>query len=82
MFGSDDQYLSPEAVANLYRIAPETLNNISKHAQSSQAEVILESRAGHRLTTRGIFQGLWKTQTCARLLKTNLLLLGRSTSKP
>jgi signal transduction histidine kinase len=36
--------LEPEIETNLYRITQEALNNISKHAQASTANVILESR--------------------------------------
>ena len=46
VIGADDKCLSPETAVNFYRIAQEALNNISKHAQSSHVDVILESRGG------------------------------------
>jgi two-component system CheB/CheR fusion protein len=36
--------LSPEAEANIYRIAQEALNNVYKHAEARRADVILERR--------------------------------------
>lgn len=38
--------LAPEIEINLYRIAQEALNNISKHAEAENASVILEEREG------------------------------------
>lgn len=42
--GFEDSTLSGEAATNLYRIAQEALNNISKHAHASNANVIIERR--------------------------------------
>jgi two-component system CheB/CheR fusion protein len=39
--------LAPEAETNLYRITQEALNNISKHAQATRANVIFERRDHH-----------------------------------
>jgi PAS domain S-box-containing protein len=49
--GLDDQRLSSEAETNLYRIAQEGLNNISKHANAGRVEVILETRGSHIVLT-------------------------------
>ncbi|MGB9178625.1 MAG: CheR family methyltransferase [Pyrinomonadaceae bacterium] len=42
--GMDQERPAPEVETNLYRIAQEALNNISKHAQASRADVLLERR--------------------------------------
>lgn len=45
--GADGLRLQPEAETNLYRIAQEALNNVSKHAGAGRAEVLLDRRDGH-----------------------------------
>jgi two-component system CheB/CheR fusion protein len=42
--GLDDARLTPEIETTLYRIAQEALNNIYKHAQATNAGVVLERR--------------------------------------
>lgn len=42
--GLTEQRLLPDVETCLYRIAQEVLNNVSKHAQASQVDVILERR--------------------------------------
>ncbi|MGH9942124.1 MAG: PAS domain-containing sensor histidine kinase [Pyrinomonadaceae bacterium] len=42
--GLDATRFAPNIEINLYRIAQEALNNVSKHAQCSRADVILERR--------------------------------------
>jgi PAS domain S-box-containing protein len=39
-----DHRFSPEIETNLYRIAQEALNNVSKHAQANRVDVILDRR--------------------------------------
>jgi signal transduction histidine kinase len=46
IIGLDDMRLSSDAETNLYRILQETLNNVLKHAQASQVDVILRSHDG------------------------------------
>lgn len=43
----DHNRFAPEIETNLYRIAQEALNNVSKHAKASRADVILERRDGY-----------------------------------
>ena len=43
-FGFGDVRLAPDVEINLYRIAQESLNNVSKHAGASRASVLLENR--------------------------------------
>jgi PAS domain S-box-containing protein len=43
-YGLEDDRFAPEIETNLYRIAQEALNNVSKHAHASRGEVILERR--------------------------------------
>jgi len=45
--GFDVERLLPEIETNLYRIAQEALNNVSKHAGAARVDVILELRDGH-----------------------------------
>jgi len=42
--GLDRERLAPEVETNLYRIAQEALNNISKHAKATGVDVLLERR--------------------------------------
>jgi PAS domain S-box-containing protein len=45
--GLESLRLPPEVEINLYRIAQEALNNISKHAEASGVDVLLERRDHH-----------------------------------
>jgi two-component system CheB/CheR fusion protein len=45
--GLDRQRLPPEVEINLYRIAQEALNNISKHSEATGVDVLLERRDQH-----------------------------------
>ncbi len=45
--GLDKRRLPPEVEVNLYRIAQEALNNISKHAEAKGVDVLLERRDHH-----------------------------------
>lgn len=45
--GSFEKRLSKEAEINLYRIAQEALNNVSKHSQAEHVSVLLEQRDQH-----------------------------------
>ncbi|MCI0661412.1 MAG: PAS domain-containing protein, partial [Acidobacteria bacterium] len=45
--GLAESRLSPETETTLYRIAQEALNNVSKHAQATRIDVILERRNDH-----------------------------------
>jgi len=45
--GLDKKRLSPETEANIYRIGQEALNNVYKHAQATDASVLLERRDHH-----------------------------------
>jgi two-component system, chemotaxis family, CheB/CheR fusion protein len=45
--GLERQRLPPEVEINLYRIAQEALNNISKHAEAKGVDVLLERRDHH-----------------------------------
>lgn len=45
--GLDKERFAPEIETNLYRIAQEALNNVSKHADASQVDIILERRDHH-----------------------------------
>lgn len=45
--GLDKVRLAPEVEINLYRIAQEALNNISKHAEAAGVDVLLERRDHH-----------------------------------
>jgi len=45
--GLMEERLSPEIETTIYRIAQEALNNVSKYAQVSHVDVILERQGGH-----------------------------------
>jgi two-component system CheB/CheR fusion protein len=45
--GFDNNQIPPDAEVAFYRIAQEALNNISKHAHASRADVVLSAGDGH-----------------------------------
>lgn len=45
--GLERSRVSPELEVNIYRMAQEALNNVAKHANASQVDVILERREHH-----------------------------------
>ena len=75
--GLVNQRLSPEVETMLYRIAQEALNNVLKHAQATQVEVMLERRGPQVvLIVEDNGQGFDVSQTTGAGVRAGLGLIG------